>query len=140
VHPTKPLGVLQRRRRRGHLRDRAQLRPRSVRALVGQVIEERAADELTLRQTDHQLGRRCAAAADLHRSCAALPPDLGVNRRDQVQLLGEIADHDQPTMPRQRWIIGANLDPSGTPDIVTHTHPLGGRGDCRGAPSSHLGH
>jgi hypothetical protein len=89
------------------------------------MIKERATDELALRQTDHQLTGRGAPATNLHRPGAALPRELGVDHLDQVQLLSEIADHHQPAMPRQPRIIGPNLDPSDTPEIV-HPHAPSG--------------
>jgi hypothetical protein len=125
VHAAKPLGVLQRRRRRGHLRHGPQHRSRRVGALIGQVIEERAADQLALRQTHHHLPRRAATPTDLHRLGAPLPPQLAVDRRDQIKLLGEITDHHQPAMPGQPRIVGTNLDPSGTPGIVHPNAPSG---------------
>jgi hypothetical protein len=89
------------------------------------MIKERTTDQLALRQTDHQLTRRGTPPTHLHRSGAALPPKLGVDHRDQLELLGEIADHHQPAMPSQPRIISPNLDPSGTPAIV-HPHAPSG--------------
>jgi len=85
VHPAKALGPLQRRRRRGHLAHRPQRRPRRVRALVDQVIEERTADQLALRQTDHQLAGRGTPPANLHRPRAPLPSKLTIDPGDQPQ-------------------------------------------------------
>ena len=72
VHATELLGALQRRRRRRDLRDDPQAGARLVGADLFQIGEERAAHELTLGQRQHQLRRRGAPAADLHRPRPAL--------------------------------------------------------------------
>jgi len=75
-------------------------RPRVDQALVAEgraleVIEERAADQLALRETDDQLARRGAAAARLDRPRAPLQGQLTV---DQPQ---------KETTPRRRRLLNA---------------------------------
>jgi hypothetical protein len=61
----KALGVLQRCARRRRIGDGAQPRARPVGADILDVIKERSADQLVLRQADDQFAGRQAAAADL---------------------------------------------------------------------------
>jgi len=84
------------------------------------VIEERATNELALRQADQQPTRRDTPPTRLDRPCPPLTGDLAVDQLQQPEPLGEITDHHQPAMSGQRRIIRPDLDPSETPGTV---HP-----------------
>ena len=137
MHPPEALADLQGGRCRGHVGDRAQRRPRRVGALVLEMIEERAADQLALREADDQLARRGAAATRLDRPRAPFQGQLAVDQPDQIQLARQIADDRQPSMRCQRPIISPNEQPSGASVTVTHAHPLGAPGSPSRVRFSH---
>ena len=58
MHPTEALGDLQRGRRGRRSGDRAQRGPGTVSAQILEMVKERAADQLALRQADDQLTGR----------------------------------------------------------------------------------
>jgi hypothetical protein len=101
------LGQLQRRRRRRHPRDRAQVRPGRVGAQLLDLVEALAADQLRLRQRDDQLAARHATAAALDRHRAPLAGKLAVDQLDQPRPARQLAHAHQPRERRQPLIVGA---------------------------------
>jgi hypothetical protein len=123
VHTPKVLGALQRGRRRRRRGDRPQPAARLISADLLQIGEELAADQLALRERDHQLPRREPPPADLHRPRPALDRQLRIDELHQPQPPGQLAGHRQPRVAHQRRIALTDHDPSAPPATVNGRHP-----------------
>ena len=83
------------------------------------------ANQLALSQRDHKLAGREAALAQLHRRRPADLGEFGVEQRHEPQRRHQLPGDREPRIRRQRFIVGADLDPSGAAVTVSPVHPQG---------------